>query len=272
MMSPALLGFVGGVLVGLLAAVLWRKIFDPMAFPDPAINVTCLSGGMIRIDGSVGTLPANVELINLHAQVYDDTSHPVPDHPGSEGASAFSSFPIELPLPGGSTPPDLVAVWAEFRIFGKDTATCSCSGSSSTLSKSRRISAVSSGAAEQLEAMPRTYRVSHGLSNAGSSGGPALQLIGSLNPESLLRYVPEASTPAEPLWRARGGADSAIEWTLRLLHGSGGFGAVLSVRGLIGSREVRFNWVTSDWRFHVANRLISESDEPGAPALIVSPA
>jgi hypothetical protein len=125
---------------------------------------------------------------------------------------------------------------------------------------------------EQFEAVPRAYRVSPGSPLA--EGGPAADLVGALSrtPEALLVYTPEASTPVEPVWQARGGPEPVVRWSLNLLHRAGGLGAVLSAVSVVGGREVRFTWVTSDWRFHTANRLAPEASEPGVPALLVRPA
>ncbi|MBN9120281.1 MAG: hypothetical protein J0I06_14175, partial [Planctomycetes bacterium] len=60
--------------------------------------------------------------------------------------------------------------------------------------------------------------------------------------------------------------------TLVLLHRPGAVGAVLTVVTVVGDRRVQLRWVTSDWRFNGVNRFRCESDEPGVPALVVSPA
>jgi hypothetical protein len=131
-----------------------------------------------------------------------------------------------------------------------------------------RTRAVTAREAQQLEAIPRAYRVSP------ESSAPATDLGGALAgaAETVLEYVPEASTPTEPFWKARGKSGAVREWALCLLHRQGGFGAVLSAVCLVGGREVRITWVTSDWRFHTANRLRCESDEAGGLSLLVRPA
>jgi hypothetical protein len=126
----------------------------------------------------------------------------------------------------------------------------------------------------ELEAIPQNMRIEPGAVAPGATTGPAAELVGALtqSPEPVLRYVAEASTPAEPLWRALGGRGPVFEATLVLLHRTGGVGAVLTVVTAVGGQRIQFTWVTSNWRFNGANRLRCESDEPGLPVLTVTPA
>jgi hypothetical protein len=132
---------------------------------------------------------------------------------------------------------------------------------------------VSPKVAEQTEAVPKEYRVSPGTPPAGAAAGPAADLVGLLarGPEPVLQYAPETSSPVDPRWRAQGGQGPVREWALILLRHPGGLGAVLSAVALVGDREVRLTWVTSNWRFHTTNRLTCESDELGGHALLVRP-
>jgi hypothetical protein len=269
MITQVSYGFAGGLVVGLLLAWIWRKLINPLAFPNPdLVDVTC-ANGTVHIEGTLGgTLPPGVSLLQLHVKVYDDENHTVPVAPTGEGATTYLGFPVDHPHPDNTfQPPDKVAVWAEWKVFGKATQNFSCSGSSSVnLGRNRPISPA---AAEQLEAVPKKYGVSTDAADADQGGG-AITSLALPTPGTLLDYVPERSTPLEPLWRLR--ESDADEWTLHLLHGPAGFGAVLSLLRRVGGKEERLTWVTSNWRFHVANRLIPESADGTAPILIVSPA
>jgi hypothetical protein len=273
-MPEPLFTLAGGVVFGVLLAYLLYKIttrgFTVVNLPDPDIEVRCISPTQVQITGSIDVAPAGTRLTNLHVVAYED-GHPVPASPEGQGATPCgTAFPITYTLPTLNTARIVVAVWAEFQANTSDSFeldSCSGSGLSGSGSGSDRlIRSLPGGAAEQLEAVPRAYRVSPGSPPAGATGGPALP------PEAVLRYDPEVSTPLEPVWQARGEPGAVREWTLCLLHRHSGFGALLSVVCLVGGREVRLTWVTSDWRFHAPNRLAPESDDPGVPALVVSPA
>src|SRR5262249_44346661 len=141
-----------------------------------------------------------------------------------------TSFSVTYTLPTGLMPPtDLVVVWAKYFDHKANSLvypSCSGSGSGSSGVAARKHSAPA--AADQPEAVPRAYRVSP---SSFAAGGPSAELFVSQSgdPEVLLCYVPEDSSPLDPFWRASGGPGSAHEWTLRLLHRDGGFGAVLTV-------------------------------------------
>ncbi len=285
MIGPLLLAFTGGALAGVVVAwLVFKQLSKTLVnLPAPSINhVECLAGGQARIDVTLGEIPDGATLIELHTLVDDDPNAAVGACPPA-GATAQaipadpSSFSLVHNLPPGlSGPDDLAVVWAIYRVCVKGTSvfeSCSGSGSGSDAIEFGATRA-DSAAAEQLEAIPRAYQVSPGSPPAAAGGGPAAVLVGALAgaPDAVLRYVPEASTPVEPFWRARGGPGPVLEWSLRLLHRDGGFGALLSAVCVVGGREVRLTWVTSDWRFHAANRLACESDEAGGPALLVRPA
>src|SRR5262249_58769557 len=111
--------------------------------------------------------------------------------------------------PGGlSGPTDYVVVWAEYSGYRSRTYEySSCSGSGSGVAPGDQIAhVVSAAVTEELEAIPRTYRVSPGSSPAGAVGGPADETGGAVAraPEAVLQYVPEASAPIQPFWRAPG--------------------------------------------------------------------
>jgi hypothetical protein len=283
MIGPLLLAFTGGVLAALLVGwlvlrVIIRKLIN---LPSPTINnVTCLPGGQIQIDATIDAAPPGATLEGLYTEVYDDPNQVVSACPDSGGLSqplpTTSPFSLVQKLPPGLSglDDDLAVVWAVYRVCVVSSLAfhhCPESSSGPGLGVSRPIPAV---AVEQLEAVPRAYRVSAGSPAAGAGRGPAANLVGALAraPETVLRYVPEASTPLDPRWRARGGPDPALEWTLLLLHRPDGFGAVLGVVCRADGREVRLTWVTSEWRFHTANRLTCESDEAGGLSLVVRPA
>lgn len=274
MIALVLLAFVGGVLVGLVAArprVRRARLEVLHDVPPPTLTgVVCLPNNQVRIAGSADAGSAGLSLVNLHVRVYDDPAHSPPGSPDGEGATTHgTTFPIVHTLPGGLTPThDLAVVWAEYRAFSKQSLvypTCSGSGSGSGSGAVVTARAVSALAAEQLEAVPRAYRLSPGPGPAdrGPTGAMVERL--SAGPEVVLGYQPEASTPVEPLWRA----DGEPEWTLSLLHRPGGFGAVLTAVCRAGDREDRHTWVTSAWRFHEANRLACEAE---GPCLWVRPA
>lgn len=281
MLSPSLL-VIGGVVIGLVIAYAYNQIKNRnktiLDLPDPAINsVQCLSATRIRINGSIDPAPPGATLLALYVVVYNDDTHSVPSSPHGEGATdCGTSFPLEYDLPTGLTGPmDLVAVWAEYEAHTKDKLryrTCTGSGSGGTSSSGMRVRERGRAArAGEFEAIPKAYRVSPASPPAGTAGGPAADLVGTLN-GGLLEHAPEDSTPTEPVWRAGGGAGAGVRWTLRLLHRRNGMGAVLTAVYTASGREVRLTWVTSDWRLHAASRLTSEADEPGVPALLVRPA
>ena len=278
MIGPLVLAFLGGALAGVLAALLFRtriKLLDEI--PTPTIStVTCLSGSQIQIGGATGTTPEGMNLVALYARVYDDPNQVVPATP--DGATlAGTSFPITLNLPLGlAGPSDLAVVWAEYQAYTKNSlvySTCSGSGSGSGSGGGTPMPgvarALSPAAAAQLEAVPRAYRVSPGSPAVGAEAELAGALAGAA--ETVLHYVPEDSTPLEPFWRSGRPTGLVREWSLRLLHRNDGFGGLLSAVCLLGSRELRLTWVTSDWRFHAANRLRCESDEAAGLSLLVQP-
>lgn len=275
MMNPYFLTFVGGVAVGFLGAMLLRLLWKPKDIePGPTIStVDCLSSGDIQINGTTGSPLAGTTLVAIHVKVYDDHNTQPPDSPENEGATPYRppQFPITHTPSGLTGPPDLVVVWGEYQGHLKDQFTITCLGSGSSRIGQGR--AVSPAVAEQLEAIPRSYRVSP-KPPAGGTGVSSVELVGVLAgiSEAILHYVPEASTPTEPFWQARNESGPIREWALRLLHRHGGFLAVLSVVGFVGNREVRLTWVSSDWRFHADNRLTAESDEAAGFALMVRPA
>ena len=269
--------FGGGVLAGLVVGFIlsWFFIRKRSLINQPTItNHACLSGSQLLVEGTADAAPSGSALAALHVRVYDDPTQAVSPLP--DGATSYplssTNFSVSQPLPSGLVPPtDLVVVWVEYRTFIPNKLeynSCSGSGSGGHPFAFKKHSVTA--AAEQLEAIPRAYRVSP---SSPAAGGPAAELFGSQAeaPETLLCYVPEDSSPLDPFWRARGGPGPAREWTLRLLHRPGGFGAVLTVVLLVGAREVRLTWVTSDWRFHLENRLICESDEPCQSPLLVRP-
>ncbi|HJZ55013.1 MAG TPA: hypothetical protein VKE74_08640 [Gemmataceae bacterium] len=274
------LAFAGGLLLGVLVTVLFVKkiVKSFVELPPPDITqVTCLSGGSIQIDGSASPTVDNLTLAGLYSEVYDVLPTTIPPTPPATAVYHGTSFPLFRTLPSGlSGPTDYVVVWAEYSGYRSRTYEySSCSGSGSGVAPGDQIAhVVSAAVTEELEAIPRTYRVSPGSSPAGAVGGPADELGGAVAraPEAVLQYVPEASTPIEPFWRARGGPGPVVEWSLCLLYRSGGFGAVLSAVCLIDGRNVRLTWVTSDWRFHAVNRLACESDDAGVPVILVRPA
>jgi hypothetical protein len=224
----------------------------------------------LQIPITIDAAPAGAELMELHVKVYNDENHSAPASPENEGATPQgTTVPITHPLDPNelTNARNLVVVWAEYRVYIKDSvAYDSCSGSGS--SRIRQGRAVSPVVAEQLEAVPKAYRVSPNPPTGGTGGSALLAGIS----EAVLHYVPEASTPTEPFWQARTESGPVREWALRLLHRHGGFGAVLSAVGFIGNREIRLTWVCSDWRFHTDNRLTAESDEVQGLALLVRPA
>jgi hypothetical protein len=267
-------GLVAGLVIGALLA--WRFLRLKFLINPPNItSVQCLSGGQLLVQGTVDPPPDGASISALFVRAYDDPAQTVASTP--DGATKFplstTNFSVTYQLPSGLVPPtDLVVVWVEYKDFKANSLvynSCSGSGSgSSTANAKTHTAAANSG---DLEAVPRAYRVSPG-SFAGE--GPAAELFGSQAGASdvLLRYVPERSSPFDPVWRASGGVGSAHEWVLHLLHRDGGFGAVLTVVLRLAGGEARLTWVTSDWRFNTANRLTCESDEPGQPALLVRPA
>lgn len=256
--------FAGGVFAGfLLAIALFKKLWPEVRVDIPPPTITdarCQADGTLAIDVTAAGSVENLTLVKLHTRVYDQDPGTVGD---PTGATPHDPAPtLTHPLPGGLVgPKDYVVVWAEYHAFSSrvhEYDSCSGSGSGS----GRVVRPLTGPAAEQLAAVPREYRVSP----AAPPGGSALP------PETVLRYATETSTPAEPVWQARGEAGSVREWTLRLLYRDGGFGALLTAVCLVGGKEARLTWVTSDWRFHAPSRLAPESDEPGISALVVQPA
>jgi hypothetical protein len=126
MTSPAVLGFLGGVAVGLLLAWIWRIFVNPFLFPDPEITVQC-AAGQVTINGNLPTIPSStITFKQLHYQIYDNESTAAPDLP-PETAGTKDTFPIEdIILPDGFSPPGLAVVWAEYHIFGRDSKVFNC--------------------------------------------------------------------------------------------------------------------------------------------------
>jgi hypothetical protein len=274
MIAQLSLAFAAGAVVGFVVALFVRR--PRLALPKPEIGtVSCQPSNMLRIPVSVATDP-NVTLAELYSKVWDNAPASVSPSPITEGATPHPvATQIDRALPSGlSGPTDFVVVWARFQGFSMSDIVefSNCSGGSFGGPALTRMA--HSAAAAQLEAVPRAYKVSSGSAQIDVSKGPAAHALGTLlqAPAPLLQYVPESSTPVEPFWRGKGGAGPAVEWSLRLLHRTGGFGAVLSLIYLIGGRETRLTWVTSTWRFHAANRLTCESDDAGVPTLLVQPA
>jgi hypothetical protein len=274
MNNSAWLAFAGGIVVGLLAAVVLRRFFKKDLTAGPTITeVNCAGGRTVEILGGGGSAPAGTTLVAIHVKVFDNHNHTPNDDPRVEGAVRYApppAFPFTHTAEATSGPPDLVVVWAEYLGFAKDAFTITCMGSGSP--GLARQQAVSPAAAEQLEAIPQSYRVSP--SPPAEGPGAALDLVRALAgiPEAVLHYAPEASTPTEPFWRARDGSGPVREWALRLLPRQNGFEAVLSVVGLLGGREFRLTWVGREWRFHADNRLTAESEAVRGLSLSVRPA
>jgi hypothetical protein len=270
-----LLVFVGGLLVGILVILFMGAKIQPELrdmIPRPEIGkIECQSGGSLSIEVSVGTPPTGMVLVALHSHVYEILTGDPPAAPPSGSTSHGASLTtITHPAaPSGGT----VVVWAEYHGHSWQTREYVCSNGSSNGMK-QMLPMIAAGATGVLDAIPKNLLIAPAPGTPGASTGPAAELVGALaqSPESVLRYVAEASTPAEPLWRALGGPRAPFEATLVLLHRTGGVGAVLTIVTEVGGRRVQFTWVTSNWAFNGANRLRSESDEPGLPALVVAPA
>lgn len=265
-----LLGFVVGWLVVRYLTQLKSVL------PDWSITHACLrEDGSVQIELALPGSSPGVTLLGFHSHVEEDEPGSLPETPGSGAAMhGHSSSTLIHPPPGTTAPPDCVIVWAEFRVFVPRALTltlapCSESGSSMIFGPAQTMSPA---LAEQLEAVPRVYRVSVDPSVPGGRGALAELFGGTEAAEPVLHYVPERSTPTDPCWRARGGPGPVQEWTLTLLRRRDGFGATLIAVCLLDGREVRLSWVTSNWNFNAANRFTGESEEANGLLLVVGPA
>jgi hypothetical protein len=278
-MENMLLPFAVGLVVGALLLFLLLRFRSVVSLPSWTITDACLrADGQVQIDvNTVPTTTPAVQFVRFHAQVYRNDPGSV-GAPGSSATTEGATSSFLAPNPTGtSSSTDCVVVWAEFTVFDVQKlirAIPGCSGGSNQMAPRVAAPPRSGLVSEHFDAIPKAYRVSTGPAPPGAGGGPSVELVGELATASgvHLVYNPEASTPTEPVWTAQGGSGPVTGWTLILLHRHGGFGAVLSATGAVGGREVRFTWVTSEWRFHTNNRLTSEASEPGVPALLVSPA
>ena len=270
----ALVGF-GGILAGLSFGYVLLKAIVMARFATPTITINsapCASG-RITIGGVIDADNAEFQLRALHVKVYDNPATTVPANPLTESGVtryAVTALPITHPVPGGTTGNDLVAVWGEYTAWTHGSRAYPACPASSSGSSTHMVPKVVS---PDLDAVPREVRVT--LAVAGEPArGPAAELAGALGraPGTVLRYVPEESSPSEPFWRALGGTDVIHEATLRLMHRVDGTGALLRGAILVAGRRVELVWVTSTWRANGASRLVCESDEPGVPALVVTPA
>jgi hypothetical protein len=269
-----LLPFLVGAGAGLLLAFVIVRLLGltfPVVLPKPSLqNATC-SGGQVTVNVNAAATADGLTLANYASFIYTDLAA-VPD-PAPPSGSLIHPPTSQITRPAvGST--GLLAVWSIYQGNSQaSSVTYTCSGSSGGPPNPMTL-LPPSAVTEQLEAVPRAYRVSPGSPLSGEGGSPAADVVGALSrePEAILEYAPEASTPVSPVWQARGGPGPVVRWHLHLLHRQGGVGAVLSIVCLVGGREMQFTWVTSDWRFHAANRLTSEASQPGVPALLVRPA
>jgi hypothetical protein len=235
--------------------------------PTPA----CQSDGSVEDSvtaSTSGTMP--VELEYLYAYVYPTGTTPDKEPPSGSTVSGPAN---SISVPNAPTS-GTFAVWAEYHGYLMTSVDYDCNNA-----VRMRLNPVGplrpAPGSGHPEAVPANMRLAPADGSAlPAATGPGPELVGALTrgPEPVLRYVAEASTPAEPLWRALAGTGPVVEATLVLLHRTGGLGALLTIAAMLGDRRVQFTWVTSDWRFNGTNRLRSESDDPGLPALVVSPA
>jgi len=264
-------------LIGLLAGAAagwwlreWLARKKPYAMtldaPTLEISAACASGGQVTITGTP-MLPDGFQIIDLVSRVYNTspptTAPPDVPNPPNDGSTAHgqTTFPINRPDAAANGVRHTAVVWLKYSGYVRATAEFNpgdCLGSGSGGGGMIRMGGrLPAGAAQQPDAYPRRYRVS--AADGASLAAPVV-----------LDFSPDASTPADPLWKAPGGAEGYVEWTLCLLYRAGGFGAVLSAIRRVGGRDERLTWVTSDWRFHLANRFSPESSD--GHAIVVQPA
>jgi hypothetical protein len=269
-------GTAAGVVLALLLGWLFRIIFKPqITLNNPFPSSALCSGGNVVVQGSASSTCNGLTLAQLWSFVYSTLpSTGAPSTPPAGAVSSPPTFPLTVSAVGGT---GLVAVWSLYQGYSAPgTVSYSCTGPGGAGGPSpqtmQRVLPLTVN--DQLEAIPRAYRVSAGSPFAGPGIGPGAEVMGALSRdrEALLEYAPEVSTPVDPVWQAAAVPGSLLRWSLNLLHRNSGLGAVLSVLGLVDGREVRFTWVTSEWRFNSANRLAPEASDPGVPALLVCPA
>lgn len=269
-----LLAFSGGLLAGIVVAMMVSLRVGPdredAPLPPNIGQITCQPAGSITFPVSAPATFSIMQLVAYYTYVYTTLPSSLPDAPPSGAVAHDPTSPLVHPsAPAGG----FVVVWAQYTGYTKSAREYACgSGSSGGRSVGNKLQPMKA-LPVQFDAFPASYRIEPAPSAPSASGGAASELVGYLaRPgEAVLRYVAEASTPAEPLWRALGGPVAPYEATLTLLHRTGGTGAVLTVT-VLGARRVHLTWVTSDWKFTGVNRLRSESDEPGMPVLVVAPA
>ncbi|VTR94746.1 unnamed protein product [Gemmata massiliana] len=271
----ALVGF-GGLLAGFLFgyALLRALVMSTLATPGITLTGAACASGRITISGAIDPDTAEYQLRALHVKVYDNPATVVPTNPlGVAGVTRYpaSALPITHTAPGGTSGNDLIAVWSEYTAWNHGSRVfpaCVPSGSSgpSTPTTPRMVP-------PELDAVPRELRVELAALD-GAVSGPTAALVGALAGAlaTVLRYVLEGSTPSDPVWRGLNGTDAVHETSLRLMHRADGTGALLRAAMVVAGQRVELTWVTSKWCANGVSRFVCESDEPGIPALVVSPA
>jgi hypothetical protein len=281
MMEPfSLLVFTGGLVAGIVIGLLLSLRTDPARrvpriltehereIPTPEIGpIGCGSDGSITFEVDAPAEHEGMHLVGFHSLVVAGLTGDPPSEPPPEADDhgMETTITINAPPPCGT-----VVVWATYEAHGSRSRDYCCS---SSCCSSNTASGFQPMVGATPDAFPTSYRFVPEGPTPPASTGPAAQLVGLLpgSSDTPLRYVAEASTPSDPLWRALGGPGPVFEATLVLRYRTAGIGAVLTVVTVIGDRQVKLIWVTDDWQFYGTNRFRCESD-PGLPALVVSPA